>query len=73
MRSIVIIIALATLASLPAQSPATYHVSHTYTLGGEGGWDYPKRRLKSERLPRLRIVASGLPNSKLRIHAHRDL
>ncbi|SDF39235.1 YncE family protein [Terriglobus roseus] len=31
---------LTTTASLLAQSPASYHVSHTYVLGGTGGWDY---------------------------------
>jgi len=47
MRSIVIIVALAMLASLPAQSPASYHVTHTYTLGGAGSWDtsYPIPRI----------------------------
>src|SRR6185437_9963907 len=27
-------------ALLPAQSTTSYHVTHTYTLGGDGSWDY---------------------------------
>jgi DNA-binding beta-propeller fold protein YncE len=29
-----------TAALLLAQSKTSYHVTHTYTLGGDGGWDY---------------------------------
>jgi DNA-binding beta-propeller fold protein YncE len=61
MRSIVIIVALAMLASLPAQSPASYHVTHTYTLGGAGSWDYivpdpPNRRLFVARQNRVMVI-----------------
>jgi DNA-binding beta-propeller fold protein YncE len=61
MRSIVIIVALAMLASLPAQSPASYHVTHTYTLGGEGSWDYivpdpPNHRLFVARQNRVMVI-----------------
>src|SRR5271169_3530338 len=35
----VTILMLATLALLIAQAPS-YHVTHTYTLGGDGRWDY---------------------------------
>jgi DNA-binding beta-propeller fold protein YncE len=31
---------LSTAALLLAQSKASYHVTHTYTLGGDGNWDY---------------------------------
>lgn len=31
--------AIATLAAVPAPGPG-YHIIKTYTLGGEGGWDY---------------------------------
>src|SRR5579872_204398 len=31
--------AIATLAAVPAQGPG-YHIVHSYTLGGDGGWDY---------------------------------
>lgn len=34
-------LSLAALAALPlAVHAQAYHVSHTYTLGGDGGWDY---------------------------------
>jgi DNA-binding beta-propeller fold protein YncE len=38
MRSISLILTLAT--SVLAQSSSSYRVTHTYTLGGEGSWDY---------------------------------
>jgi hypothetical protein len=31
-----LILTLATVTSLLAQSPSSFHVTHTYTLGGEG-------------------------------------
>ncbi len=46
---------------LLAQSPASYHVSHTYTLGGEGSWDYlvpdpPNHRVFIARQNRVMVV-----------------
>jgi len=38
MRAIVVILAIGT--SLFAQSSSSYRVTHSYTLGGDGGWDY---------------------------------
>src|ERR1700731_2403223 len=40
MRTNRIVLTLATVTSLLAQSASSYHVTHTYTLGGDGGWDY---------------------------------
>jgi outer membrane protein assembly factor BamB len=41
MRTAALVFILATTASsLFAQSSSSYHVTHTYTLGGDGGWDY---------------------------------
>ena len=34
-----LVLTLATVTSLLAQS-SSYHITHTYTLGGDGGWDY---------------------------------
>jgi DNA-binding beta-propeller fold protein YncE len=61
MRSIVSIVSLAMLASLPAQSPASYHVTHTYALGGDGSWDYivpdpPNHRLFVARQNRVMVI-----------------
>ena len=35
-----LILTLATITSLLAQSSSSYRVTHTYTLGGDGRWDY---------------------------------
>jgi DNA-binding beta-propeller fold protein YncE len=61
MRNIALILTLATTASLPAQSPSSYRVTHTYTLGGEGSWDYvvpdpPNHRLFIARQNRVMVV-----------------
>ncbi len=40
MRNIAVIFTLATLASLVAQPSSSYRVTHSYTLGGDGSWDY---------------------------------
>src|ERR1700722_12636997 len=56
-------IAVFTLAAvtLLAQSSASYRVTHTYTLGGEGNWDYivpdpPNQRLFIARQNRVMVV-----------------
>src|SRR5580704_5746013 len=46
---------------LLAQSPTSYHVTHTYTLGGDGGWDYvvpdpPNHRVFIARQNRVMVV-----------------
>jgi DNA-binding beta-propeller fold protein YncE len=40
MRNIALVLALAAMPSLLAQSSSSYRVTHTYTLGGDGRWDY---------------------------------
>ena len=40
MRKFAILAALAAATAVLAQSPGPYKVTHTYTLGGEGRWDY---------------------------------
>lgn len=59
MRNIAIVLTLAALALL-AQS-SSYHVTHTYTLGGDGSWDYivpdsPNHRLFIARQTRVMVV-----------------
>jgi DNA-binding beta-propeller fold protein YncE len=61
MRKIALVLALATVTSLFAQSPASYRVTHTYALGGDGGWDYvvpdpPNHRLFIARQNRVMVV-----------------
>ncbi|MBO0862837.1 MAG: YncE family protein, partial [Chloracidobacterium sp.] len=50
-----------TLAPLLGQSPSVYRVTHTYTIGGDGGWDYiipdpPLHRLFIGRQNRVMVV-----------------
>ena len=39
MRNLVLVLTLAA-APLLAQSSSSYRITHSYTLGGDGGWDY---------------------------------
>ena len=60
MRNIALVLALAGMAALLAQSPS-YHIAQTYTLGGEGRWDYvvpdpPNHRLFIARENRVMVV-----------------
>ena len=67
MRNIVLVLTFAITAPatpaapLLAQSSSSYHVTHTYTLGGDGGWDYvvpdpPNHRLFIGRENRVMVV-----------------
>ena len=61
MFNIALILTLAFMTSLPAQSSPSYHVTHTYTLGGEGSWDYvvpdpPNHRLFIARQNRVMVI-----------------
>src|SRR5437762_7933853 len=40
MRNNALVLTLAAVTSLLAQSSSSYRVTHTYTLGGDGTWDY---------------------------------
>lgn len=40
MRNIVLVLTLASVTPVLAQSSSSYRITHTYTLGGDGGWDY---------------------------------
>ena len=61
MRNISLVLTLCSITSLLAQSSPLYRVTHTYTLGGDGGWDYivpdpPNRRLFVGRQNRVMVV-----------------
>src|SRR6266478_3145427 len=61
MRNNALILTLATVTSLLSQSPSSFRVTHTYTLGGEGSWDYivpdpPNHRLYIARQNRVMVV-----------------
>jgi DNA-binding beta-propeller fold protein YncE len=61
MRPIALGFVLIAATSLLAQSSSTYKVTHTYTLGGEGSWDYvvpdpPNHRLFIARQTRVMVV-----------------
>lgn len=60
MRNIALVLTLAGVAALLAQSPS-YRITQTYTLGGEGRWDYvvpdpPNHRLFIARENRVMVV-----------------
>jgi len=61
MRNIALVLTLATSTLLLAQSSSSYRVTHTYTLGGDGRWDYvvadsPNHRLFIARQNRVMVV-----------------
>src|ERR1700719_1656629 len=61
MRISAVILTFATMTSLLAQSTSSYRVTHTYTLGGDGSWDYivpdpPHHRLFIARQNRVMVV-----------------
>ena len=61
MRNIALILTLAAIATLLAQSSSSYRVTRTYTLGGDGSWDYivpdpPNHRLFIARQNRVMVV-----------------
>src|ERR1700694_1653398 len=61
MRNSALVLTLATVTSLFAQSSPSYRVTHTYTLGGDGSWDYivpdpPNHRLFIARQNRVMVV-----------------
>lgn len=58
-RTLILILAAGTL--LLAQSSSTYRITHTYALGGDGGWDYvvpdpPNHRVFIARQNRVMVV-----------------
>ena len=61
MRHTLALLSFIAATSLSAQSPATYQITHTYALGGDGGWDYvvpdpPNHRLYIARQNRVMVV-----------------
>src|SRR5258707_1228291 len=63
MRNVVLVLAVATVTPLLAQS-SSYRITHSYTLGGDGGWDYivpdpPNHRLFIGRQNRVMVVDEG--------------
>jgi len=61
MRNNALVLTLAAITSLLAQSSSSYRVTRTYTLGGDGSWDYivpdpPNHRLFIARQNRVMVV-----------------
>jgi hypothetical protein len=61
MRTIALLLTLATAPPLLAQSSSPYRITRTYTLGGDGSWDYivpdpPNHRLFIGRQNRVMVV-----------------
>jgi hypothetical protein len=60
MRRSILLLSLVAAQSLTAQSPS-YEITHTYSVGGDGGWDYvvpdaPNHRLFIARQNRVMVV-----------------
>src|SRR5450756_1943266 len=60
-RSVLLLLSLVAAPSLSAQSSQSYEITHTYNVGGEGGWDYvvpdaPNHRLFIGRQNRVMVV-----------------
>src|SRR5437870_11349828 len=65
MRNIALVLTLAAVTPLLAQSSSLYRITHMYTLGGDGGWDYivpdpPSHRLFIGRQNRVMVVDEDL-------------
>jgi DNA-binding beta-propeller fold protein YncE len=61
MRSLIALLVLASTSIAFAQGTAPYRILHTYTLGGDGGWDYlvpdpPNHRVFIAREDRVMVV-----------------
>jgi DNA-binding beta-propeller fold protein YncE len=61
MRNITIVLMLVTATPLLAQASSSYRITHTFTLGGDGSWDYivpdpPTHRLFIGRQNRIMVV-----------------
>ncbi len=61
MKPVPAILALLTATLLLAQSQSSYHITHTYALGGSGSWDYvvpdpPNHRIFIARQTRVMVV-----------------
>jgi DNA-binding beta-propeller fold protein YncE len=61
MRTITLALIVAAVTSLFAQASSSYRITHTYTLGGDGSWDYivpdpPNHRLFIGRQNRVMVV-----------------
>jgi DNA-binding beta-propeller fold protein YncE len=61
MRYLTFVLSIAIAATLVAQSAPSYRITQTYTLGGDGGWDYvvpdpPEHRVFIGRQNRVMVV-----------------
>jgi outer membrane protein assembly factor BamB len=61
MRTIALVLTVGLATSLVAQSTSSYRITHTYSLGGDGSWDYivpdpPSHRLFIGRQNRVMVV-----------------
>ena len=70
-----IVLTLIAAAALFAQSSAPYRITHTYTLGGDGSWDYvvpdpPNHRLFIGRQNRVMVVDEDNGDAARRGHRH---
>jgi hypothetical protein len=64
MKISTVLLLVASCAPLFAQAAGQYHITHTWTLGGDGGWDYAvpdeaNHRLFIARQNRVMVVDTG--------------
>ena len=75
MRNTLVLLTMVAATSLGAQSSPNYHVTHTYELGGDGGWDYvvpdpPSHRVYIARQNRVMVVDQDTGKLPRRSHRH---
>ena len=75
MRHVAFALSLILGPALVAQTSSTYRITHTYTLGGDGSWDYivpdpPNHRLFIGRQNRVMVVDEDDGNAARRSHRH---
>jgi DNA-binding beta-propeller fold protein YncE len=61
MRYFLVLLVAAVAVTVTAQSPASYHITHSYALGGDGSWDYvvpdpPNHRVFVARQNRVMVI-----------------
>ena len=78
MRSLAVVLAVTAFAAArlqATQSGGPYAITHTYALGGDGGWDYivpdpPNHRLFIGRQDRVMVVDENSGHAARRGHRH---
>ena len=68
MRRSILLLSLVAAPSLAAQSSPSYEITHTYNVGGDGGWDYVVPDARNHRLfvgRQNRVMVIDMNNGRL--------